>query len=361
MSYDEALRQGDLVERFRRHPGESLLQAVARSRDPLRFGREALLNKLRAAGLLFREPFRHFSVRPGAFDVVHAHVYSVGLTAGDDIALVLSNSIQIDALYRDAFGLAPSAVARRRRRDIRLAAVTGVTHSAYGHAGADVVVCFSEHLRETFLRGPHNANADYVVIPPGIDPGPEPTRPTGGPFHVGFIGDWHAKGGDVVLAAYRDIVDRGVPARLTVVGGEPRLGAAASENLNIQWLPRQPRDVLLEEIVPSLSAFAYPSRFDGLPLTLLEVMARGVPVVVSDYGALPEVVQYGRAGLVVERDDVAELSAALRSLLDPKVRTPLSSAGRRRVLDRYCISRVSGALGEAYVAALERGAARKAT
>src|SRR4051794_648069 len=54
--YDDALREGSLREQYRRQPGESPLTALHRERYRLRFLGEAMINRARRRGLLFREP-----------------------------------------------------------------------------------------------------------------------------------------------------------------------------------------------------------------------------------------------------------------------------------------------------------------
>jgi glycosyltransferase involved in cell wall biosynthesis len=79
----------------------------------------------------------------------------------------------------------------------------------------------------------------------------------------------------------------------------------------------------------SATVFAFPSRYEGFGLPLLEAMACGAPVVSSSASSLPEVV--GDAGLLVDPMDVAGLSAALRELLeDEDRRQALAAAGRAR-------------------------------
>jgi glycosyltransferase involved in cell wall biosynthesis len=134
---------------------------------------------------------------------------------------------------------------------------------------------------------------------------------------VGFIArDFDAKGGPDVLAAFQLL--RGVrpDAQLLIVGSEPRLDAAKRRTLGVEWHSLLPREELLDSVLPTIDVFAYPTHFDGLPLTLLEVMARGIPFVVSDYGAMPEIVGHGAAGKVVGEGDTHGLAAALDRLLE---------------------------------------------
>jgi glycosyltransferase involved in cell wall biosynthesis len=79
----------------------------------------------------------------------------------------------------------------------------------------------------------------------------------------------------------------------------------------------------------SATVFAFPSRYEGFGLPLLEAMACGAPVVSSSASSLPEVV--GDAGLLVDPSDVEGWCLALRQLLeDEPRRKTLASAGRAR-------------------------------
>ena len=344
-SYDEALADGTLIERFRRQPGATPLAAMRREPQPWKLLREAAVNAARRRGLLFREPFRFFDVDPNAFDLVHSHVFSVRL--GGDLPLVVSNSIQIDRLYTDGFGMNPAQVRRLERRDRWLAARCGVTHSAYGQHGAVRVVCFSEYLKQSLLAAGTKSNR-LAVVPPGVDTEALPALATTGPMHLGFVGEWKAKGGQQVLDAFLRLRRKHPDIRLTVVGGEAQFGPEESEKFGITWLPRQDRGVLIGEVLPQFSVFVYPSRFDGLPLTLLEVMALGIPVIVSDYGALPEVVDKGRAGIVAPLGQPDALYEALCLVVDPAVRAQLGRAGMTRVRKCYNLRSTSAALGNVY-------------
>jgi glycosyltransferase involved in cell wall biosynthesis len=79
----------------------------------------------------------------------------------------------------------------------------------------------------------------------------------------------------------------------------------------------------------SAAVFAFPSRYEGFGLPLLEAMACGAPVVSSSASSLPEVV--GDAGVLVDPSDVEGLCSALCQLLeDEPRRQALAAAGRVR-------------------------------
>ena len=77
---------------------------------------------------------------------------------------------------------------------------------------------------------------------------------------------------------------------------------------------------------------AVPSLAEPFGLVVLEAMVRGVPVVASAAGGIPEIVRHGRDGLLVPAGDAAALAAALEQLLaDPERRAQLAAEAGRRV------------------------------
>ncbi len=82
--------------------------------------------------------------------------------------------------------------------------------------------------------------------------------------------------------------------------------------------------------------FVLPSRTEGISLTLLEAMARGLPVVATRVGGNPEVVVDGQTGLLVPAGEPQQLAAAMLALLrDPHRGKLMGQAGRRRVEEHF--------------------------
>jgi glycosyltransferase involved in cell wall biosynthesis len=82
--------------------------------------------------------------------------------------------------------------------------------------------------------------------------------------------------------------------------------------------------------------FVLQSRWEGLPVSILEAMASGLPVVATRVGGIAELVADGRTGLLVPSGDVAALTSALARLLDdPDLRLRMGRAGHRRFRDHF--------------------------
>ena len=90
------------------------------------------------------------------------------------------------------------------------------------------------------------------------------------------------------------------------------------------------------ELLGQFDVVALPSRTEGLPLVLLEAMARSRVVVATPVGGTPELVVDGETGFLVPPGDTDALASAIRRLLaDEPLRARMGEAGRRRVAERF--------------------------
>lgn len=95
------------------------------------------------------------------------------------------------------------------------------------------------------------------------------------------------------------------------------------------------------ELLAQAQIFVLTSRWEGLPLTVLEAMRAGLPVVASDVGGVSEAVADGENGCLVPRGDVQALSTTLRRLLtDPKLRAVMGSESRKRYEAHFTVKRM---------------------
>ena len=84
-------------------------------------------------------------------------------------------------------------------------------------------------------------------------------------------------------------------------------------------------------------------------MTVVEAMATETAVVASRVGGIPEIVEHGVTGLLVEREDPAALSEAVLTLLgDPQRRDRLARAGRQRAVERFSWKRIAADVLDVY-------------
>jgi glycosyltransferase involved in cell wall biosynthesis len=164
-------------------------------------------------------------------------------------------------------------------------------------------------------------------------------------FAVGWIGRMTAvKRTDDILVAFKQLRDEGVDACLCLVGDgpdRPQLERRAHELGVI-------KDTLFlgyqEEVAPFYAAFdalILPSGNEGTPVSAIEALAAGRPVVATSVGGVPDVVRDGEDGYLVEAGATDELADRLARLArDPGLRERMGRSGRARVLPRYAVGRL---------------------
>ena len=164
-------------------------------------------------------------------------------------------------------------------------------------------------------------------------------------FVVGWIGRMTAvKRTDVVLECFRRLRDEGVDAVLCMVGDGPDRHSVENLAGGLGIM----RDSLFpgyqEDVGPFFAAFdvfVLPSGNEGTPVTAIEALASGCPVVATRVGGVPDVVTDGEDGFLVDPGDVEGLAASLARLAnDPALRARMGGAGRERMRSRYAVDRL---------------------
>jgi glycosyltransferase involved in cell wall biosynthesis len=164
-------------------------------------------------------------------------------------------------------------------------------------------------------------------------------------FVVGWIGRMTSiKRVPDILQSFKRLLDLGVDATLCLVGDGPdrEPAEALAKQLGIArhvlWLGYQ-RDV--SPYYALFDVLVLPSANEGTPVVAIESLAARRPVVATRVGGVPDVVEDGETGFLVEVEDVDAMAAALARLArDPELRQRMGERGREVVVPRYKVERL---------------------
>jgi len=208
------------------------------------------------------------------------------------------------------------------------------------------------HEEERLLRALDLPLPRLEVVPPGYRPLPSPPAGGGsfaerfrvpGPYLL-FVGRLASNKGLLDLAqAFATLAASDAAAQLVVVGEDG--GQRANLEAKVRELGVAGRVHLLGHVDDeALLAAAYrdarltvlPSEYEAFGLVLLESLAAGTPVVASRVGGIPEVVDDGKAGLLVPPKSPSALAEAIGRLwTDPGLARRLGEYGRDQVVPRF--------------------------
>ncbi len=147
------------------------------------------------------------------------------------------------------------------------------------------------------------------------------------------------KGHDILFQAFCKVLTGYPRCRLLVVGDGSRREALEVETRrlgiagNVTFLGAR-RDIA--QILSHLDLQVLSSREEGLPVSILEGMAAGLPLVATAVGSIPEVIVSGENGLLVQPENVEELAEALTRLVrEPELRARYGAAAHNTITSRF--------------------------
>ena len=196
----------------------------------------------------------------------------------------------------------------------------------------DRVIVLSDHGKKTFInRG--FPDHKLRIVPHGILHSPRrlsevqheqvaPAVLDRAPLIVTMAGLYRRKGIGDLIAAFGQIANEFPKASLLVLGGGPDQGSFerqknsvnGGERIHLQGFVAKPRSILRQATV-----FVLASHTESFPLSLAEAREAGCAIVATRVGGVPELLEHGRAGLLVPPHDPNALARALRRLLgDPQ-------------------------------------------
>jgi len=216
---------------------------------------------------------------------------------------------------------------------------------------ADAIVCVSEAVARYAERGMGLSADRLCVIYNGYDPARlEPTADRNDVLIrlgvdpesrvVGFLGRLdRQKGPDVLLRACRQFMPRVSEASVLFVGAGPMersLKRAARDPLYGRRIHFAGHREDIANLLQCFEVFAFPSRWEGFGLSLLEAMVSGLPIVASRVDSVTELVEDGKSALLVAPENRERLGNSVLWLLNnPERASALGEAARERAADRF--------------------------
>ncbi len=305
---------------------------------PLRYSRRALSEPPGAFARLARTPgylrrLRHW-VAAQAPDLVHSNTL---VTLPE---LVASRRRGLPALMHVHEMVAP---------DIRGRAAAALLRAA----ASDVVACSTPCAEALRAHGVRCSVVHEGVVPPDLARGARRANRV----VVGTAGTVSSrKGSDLFVQAATSLTG-------ALPNGEFRIAGELAPGPDEPWaretVERAERSgihyaghVDMAAELAKLDVFVLPSRRDPFPLTVLEAMAAGVPVVGTRVDGIAEQLA-GGAGILVDSEDAGALAAGIERLVrDADLRAELGEAGRRRVVENFTVSHQAEGLSRSYLEAL---------
>jgi glycosyltransferase involved in cell wall biosynthesis len=245
-------------------------------------------------------------IRGESFDLYHSPTYTIPrIFAGKGI-LTIHDLIPL--LFPEDYGLG-------HRLFFRFVVRKAVTRALK-------VVTVSEHSRTDIWARFPDSKEKVVITPNGLDPGWAP-RPPNQEFlerygleagYVLFVGNAKPHKNILrVLSAFEQLLEeKGYPGKLLIIGIPPGEWSIRRKN-RIVFLPAC-NDPDLVRFYSGADLLAAPSLYEGFGLPVLEAMACGCPVLISDRGALPEIA--GNAGFQVNPYDIHAIKAGMGELIN---------------------------------------------
>ena len=210
----------------------------------------------------------------------------------------------------------------------------------------------------------HNFVADPLgAAPPDVPDGPSTRQPSEAPYSspvVAFVGRLdEAKGVPLLMAAWEGMRARRPDGalRLVVAGGGPLAGEVerwAARRPEVEFVGLVPRSAVAQ-VLAGARAAVVPSQWEEtFGLVAVEAMAVGTPPVVTDHGALPELVRDGRDGATFPAGDARALADLLADVEDRPARwAALGRRARSRYLEHFTEQRNVAQLEQVYRYAVE--------
>ena len=299
--------------------------------------------------------FQLYSVmKKGQYDVVHCHSSKAGF-----LGRIAAKLAGVKKIYFTAHGW------------------SFYNHEEYGWAQQLIIlleriaakcstkiICVSEKTREDAIARKIARPEKFLVVKNGID-----WNVNGDRAHIrgdlgidkgatvfGMVGRLaHPKDPLMFLTAAKELNSNCPQVRFVLVGGGPLFKDCAhfvKENRLTETVlllgEKSPKET--RQIISSLDVFILTSRFEGLPLTIIEAMFAGLPIIASNVGGIPELVADGRNGFLVTPGNSTQLTEKMRILAETSdLRNEMGKNSREIAKRDFSLRRMTNGYEQIYL------------
>jgi alpha-maltose-1-phosphate synthase len=285
--------------------------------DPLTL-RWHLVQSLRARRALASE------LRAWPADVAHVHTHTIAFAMGRTMR-ELPVALSVDTTVGDWWEMPAWRPSERTRRDI----APDIALERRALERAALVLAWTDWTRRSVQATAPGANV--VEHHPGIDleryrPAPRRERERARVLFVG--GRFAPKGGEDLLEALAPELGRTVELDIVTPAELPARAGVRQHRLS-------PNDPALLDLQQQADVFCLPTYGDAVPWAVLEAMACGTPVLAGEIGGIPDLLDDGRAGVLVTPGERGLREQLLALIENPARRAELAGRARARCESRY--------------------------
>jgi len=203
-----------------------------------------------------------------------------------------------------------------------------------GRHGRGLYVALTEFARRKVIRG--GLPASKIAVKPNFVGTDHGAGDGAGNFGL-FVGRLDStKGLDVLLNAWSKVHG---DFKLKVLGDGPLAPVvceAALKDNRIEWLGRQPLNVVYDMMGQAAFLVVSSVWYEGLPRTLVESFSRGTPIIASKLGALEDLIRPGETGWHFEPNDASDLAMQItRAFASPEALRQMRGFARREYEAKY--------------------------
>ena len=268
-------------------------------------------------------------IKRGKYNIVHVHLFPANLLVSL-ASLFLPKNIKFIFSEHNIYN---------RRRSFKIFKIL----DAFIYSHYYKIICVSKQVQIALIEWLPKLKRKSLVISNAVPISDLPNWPTIKKYDILFVGRLtKAKGVDILLKAINILKEKYQHKIKTAIAGkgclEKELKGLVVElgiEKEIEFLGVR-RDI--EKLMKSTTLLVLPSRWEGLPLTVLEAMSSGAGIIATKVGGIPEVIEHEKEGILISPDDPEALAVAIIELLkDKELRVKLGINAYQKVKEKYSI------------------------